>query len=120
MKTLKLPVENGSCYPSGYLKSIRKEYGDISLSLKKLAKATPPETQQQCENFDLLEYRFLQNQHQLLELGAALQPSNLEDIVEILKLWYEAAIKDISPFDIKLTDELVLVAYKYFESLNTG
>ena len=109
-----------SKYPNGYIKTIGETYQQNHLTLKKLAMVTPEEDTQQLDVTDIAEFRLLQNQEKLLELGASLQASNLVDICDILTFWHKVAIEDMSPEDIRGSDELIMVIHNYFTQQYKG
>lgn len=102
-----------SKYPKGYMKTIGETYLYNHLALKELAMVIPEEDTEPGVT-DIDEFRLLQNQEKLVELGASLHASNLDDICNILKFWHQVTIQDMPSHGIRDSDELIMVVYNYF------
>lgn len=110
---------NESKYPPGYLKNIYQIYEQHHVALMELAQTKHSEDSIDTDSLDRMEHRLLKNQAQMLKLGSSLQASNLEEIQDILKLWHLVAIQEVSPYDVSMADDLILVVYNYFASRET-
>lgn len=100
-------------YPAGYLEGIREAYEQHHLALTKLSRVLPSQNVVDPDTLDLLEHRLLKAQEQLLELGASVKLSSQEEILDILKLWHQVAVKEVAPHDVSMTDNLILAVYEY-------
>lgn len=105
-----------SMYPPRYLEDIRDAYEQHHKALQKLAGTSPTQNKVDDDNVDLIEYRLLKSQEHLLKLATNMRPSNLHEIDQLLKLWRQVAIEDVSQVDISLSDELILTVCKFFEN----
>lgn len=105
-----------SNYGAGYIKNIRQTYEQHHHALREIAKTPPSDDATQMQTLDLMEHRLLKSQDRLLELSTHLKVSNLEEVSEILELWHDAAITEVSPDNIRLSDKLVLVMYRYMQA----
>lgn len=103
-------IHQTSKYPPDYLKTLTQTYQDQDYALEQIAAIFPKSLTS--DTSDLQEFRLLKSQDRLLELAATSTPSTLEDITDIFNLWHIAAIKDVAPEDISVTDQLILTIYK--------
>lgn len=102
-----------SNYPDHYIRDIHATYQEHGAILKDLATAERREDVSGSYDADTMEEQLLQGQEKLLDLVANMKPSSFNDVSDILKLWYDVAIKDVAPHDVRLTDALVLVVHNY-------
>ena len=100
-------------YSSDYLEVIIRNYEANQHSLKALAEGSPLSQPRVLSCDDLEENRLLGKQDHLLELAALVQPSDLKQLHQILRLWHQVAIKEVVPEDISIADRLVLAAYTF-------
>lgn len=106
-----------SKYPEGYIKNISETYQKNHIALRKIAQNTPTQAPDQDRDetnvADMIEFRLLKSQEKLLELGAGLQISNMDDVTDILEFWYQTVIETVGPDDISPSDELIVTIYNY-------
>lgn len=105
-----------SKYPKGYIKKICKTYQKNDLALKEIAQGTPDEDIDKANVTDMIEFRLLRSQEKLLELGANIQISNMDDVTDMLELWYQTVIETASPDKISPSDELIITIYNHLSS----
>ena len=116
MSALEKQFHTGSRYPENYVRNIRTSYQTHNETLKKLADVRPIQSEEASVSFDLVEEHALRAQEKLLGLGACVTPSSLDEAVELLKLWHQAAILDVSDDDIPVTDKIIRAVFDYFEA----
>jgi len=104
-------------YSPTYLENLIETYKRNQASLNALAHRRPLWTKKEFSSEALEEQRLMENQHHLLELVALVQPTNVKDVHQIMKLWHQVAIQEVAPKDISPSDKLALVAHRYIEQL---
>lgn len=102
-----------SNYPEGYIKNISNTYQENYTVLEKIAKTLPVKDIEKSNVADMIEFRLLKSQEKLLELGASLQVSNIDDVTDLLEFWYQVVIETEAPDNISAADELILAIYNY-------
>jgi hypothetical protein len=100
-------------YSPDYLDNITQAYLANQQSLKSIAEQTyeSPRGGYDYDNFE--ERRLLEQQDQLLQLAALVQPSELGELKEILTLWHQVAIKEVADEDITAADKLILNVHRF-------
>ncbi len=112
LRTRYVPAKQKS---SAYLDDIIRNYRANQQTLEGLAGGSPLLQPRYCSCDDLDENRLLDKQDTLLELAAQVEPDNLEQLHQLLSLWYIVAIKEVAAQDIPMADRLALAVYKFTE-----